>query len=89
MKACSAVSPLTGMYMEYAYSVRAKNTPAYIYCDDLADVRAACKYLRDKFPRKCICVHRMLVIADVDTQMKKKNIEKLLTIMKSNAINKN
>lgn len=71
MKKCSAVSPLTGLYMEYAFIVGVKNKTAYMLCNDLEGVRRTCNYFRKKFPRANLYARRFLVVADVDTQMKR------------------
>lgn len=83
MKKCSAVSPLTGLYMEYAFIVGVKNKTAYMCCYDLEGVRSACNYFRKEFPRANLYARRFLVVADVDTQMRKRAIRKILTTLKS------
>ena len=69
---CNEVSPVSGLYMKYAYNVRTKNRPAYIFCNDLTAVRAAWKFLRHRFPKDRLCVHRIPVVDDVDNQILRK-----------------
>lgn len=75
MKECSAVSPETGLYMKYAFIVKVKNRPAYAFCDDLADVRTTWNCFHNEFPQANLCVHRIIVVADVDTQIMRRKEE--------------
>lgn len=70
---CTALSPVSGLYMKYAYNVRSKNRPAYIFCSDLTKVRAAWNFLHNRFPKDRLCVHRIPVVDDVDNQILRKN----------------
>lgn len=88
MKACSEVSPYSGVYMDYAYTVGVKNKPAFMLCDSLPKVRTAWNYFHNEFPNANLYVHRTLVVADIDTQMRKKNLQKLLGILKLSLVNK-
>ena len=56
MKKCSAVSPLIGLYMEYAFVVGVKNKTAYMCCYDLEGVRSAC-IIFVKNLQRLICMH--------------------------------
>ena len=69
MKECNVVSSLTGLYMQYAYIVKVKNKPIFALCNNLADVQTEWNYFHNKFPHKNLSVHRITVIADVDTQI--------------------
>lgn len=75
MKECSAVSPETGLYMEYAFIVGVKSKTAYMLCYDLESVRSACNYFRKEFPKANLYARRFLVIADVDTQIMRRKEE--------------
>lgn len=72
MKKCSAVSPYTGLYMKYSFIVGVKNRAVFLLCDDLVTVKREWKYLRKKYRDANLYVHRIIVAADVDTQMRKR-----------------
>ena len=82
MKACGELSPVKGLYMAYAYNVHVRGTAVCIWCPDISKVRSACKYLRKRYPGKCLRVHRQQVVDGVDNQMRRKSIAKIVELVK-------
>ena len=72
MKECNVIDSLTGLYMQYKYIVKVKGKPIFSLCDNLAAVYSECNRYRNEFPNIRLCIHRIIVVADVDTQVRKK-----------------
>lgn len=81
MKVCSEVSPVTGLYMAYAYNVHVRGTAVCIWCPELGKVKSACKYLRKRYPGKCLRVHRQQVVDGVDNQMRRKRVARIVALV--------
>lgn len=82
MKMCSEVSKISGLYMTYAYSVHVRNTAVCVWCKDLIQVKTAWRYLRKRYPGKKLRVHRQQVVDNVDNQMRRKSIAKIVELVK-------
>lgn len=82
MKECKQISP-TGLYMTWAYWVHVNNSSTYILCQNLSQVEGTWKYLRKKYKGKNLSVHRFSVIDNVDNQMKRRSMERLVMLSKA------
>ena len=68
--------------MTYAYSVHVRNSAISIFCNDLSKVKGAWIFLRKKYPCSNLRVHRLQVIDSVDNQMRRKDIDRIVSIIK-------
>lgn len=82
MRECTQLSE-TGLYMRWEYWVHVNSSGIYILCQNLLQVKSAWRYLRKEYKGKNLSVHRFPVVDDIDNQMRRKNISRFTSLLKT------